>query len=363
MFTLKGRLCRPFFYLILFVMPCIGDTQNHRQLNFHFESTSYSEVSSLYSVSNQWKDRVTSGNDVWSSSRLTIGYQHKNFILQSISRADIHYKFANETAQFLQLTKNHRELEVGKNYLLSIYPENLSATGLRFGFKTDINNNLEFTALFSLLQPTDLLQGRLDGNTTVIQSNDYDFNFSSDLMYENDPLFDRATENISGNGYAVDLKLFYRVTDNWSLNLDLMDIMGEISFENIPYTVAEATSDVKNFDDEGYVIYAPVISGIESTKNYRHQLELQSKLSINYQLSAGHSINYQHHSLMGLNIDKFIYAQRISTNQLNWFLIPEFQAVGFSFRHPNFSIGLETDNIDVKKMKYLSLNTHLFWTF
>ena len=359
----KGRDFRPFLYLMLCGFPIVGVCQTDRQLTFMLDSFNYSEATSLHSISGHWSDTVSAGNEAISVSRITLGYQDKNYSVQAIVRDDTYYRFDNETAQFIYQIENSIPLENGQNFALFIKPDKSSSKGFRFGIDTEVSQNLKLAGFISLLRPTNLIQGSLVGQAVALDTNDYDFNFTTDLVYEDDPLFDRTTDSLSGKGYSIDLIIDYMISENWSLNLQLLDVMGELKIDEAGYTRADATSDIKVFDENGYLQYDPVITGKESYKDFVYQFEMQTHLSLAYQMSNKNSLVLQHHRIFDFEYQKFVFLQSNNQNQLSWSLIPQLKAAGFSFKHPNFSFGIETDSLNYKKMKYLNLNTQFYWTF
>jgi len=360
---LKGRFFRPFFYAILCCLPVVGYAQPDNKITFSLDSFNYSEVTSLHSIAGHWEDRITAGNEAISVTRMMFGYDDQLYSLQAIFRDDTYYRFNNETAQFVFLTENRLPLENGYDYKLEIKPDKVTSKGLRLGFSKLFNQKIKLSGFFSLLKASNIIQGSLNGHAQAIGINDYDFNFSSDLVYQEDPLFERKTGGISGKGYSIDLIVDYTLNENWRFNLKLLDVMGELSFDNVAYTTAEATSDTKVFDEHGYLTYDPVISGIEGYKDYVYKFDMQTHLSVAYQLSNRNSLIFQYHRLFDFEYQKLVYRQQIGSYQLSWSLLPRLKAAGLNFKHPNFSIGLETDNSDYKKMKYLAFNTQFFWTF
>ncbi|MCK5662383.1 MAG: hypothetical protein KAI17_02805, partial [Thiotrichaceae bacterium] len=303
------------------------------------------------------------GDKALSVSRMTLGFEYKKYSFETIVRDDSYYDFDNETAQFIYLTNNKIPLENGKDYALYIKPDKSSSVGLRFGINQDITPRLKLSGFVSILKATDLVYGELNGHAMAINSNDYDFFFSSELYYEDDPLFERETDAISGFGYAIDLIVDYTINDKWRINLELLDVVGELSFDDAPYTSAEATSDIKVFDENGYLTYDPVISGVELNKDFVYQFNMQTHLSVSYQLSDKNNLVFEHYRLAGFDYQKLSLLQKIGRNQVSWILIPELSTAGIKFEHPNFSIGVETDSLDYKKMKYLSITSQLFWAF
>jgi len=361
--SLKGRIFRPFLYGLLSTFPATGICTENQKLSIQFESTSYSEATSLRSLSGEWNDRVTSGDDAFSVNRFRVGYEDDSYSIQYLQRIDILFEYANDTARFLYQTDNQLSLTPGEPYRLYIREKSSVSHGIRLGYKKRLAENFSVATYFSLLSPTNLERGYLDGSAVAIAPNDYDFNFSSDVFYREDPLYGRDSELLSGNGYAWDLNFRYAINERWYATLDLLDVAGKLFFDNAPFTTADATSDVKTFDENGYVIYNPVITGLEGNKDFTYEFDMESHLAIFYAFSDKYSFALQHHQYKNVAYQEIQFIQSINVNNVSWHLIPELEAVGVSYLSPNFTIGITADDLDFKKTKYLALYGQYFWPF
>lgn len=359
----KGRIFRPFLYGLMTFAPSMGYGKESPRLSFEFDSVNYSEATSLHSIAGHWGDGVTSGDDALSLSRLYLGYQQGAFSFQYVKRYDIYYRYANDTARFLYLTENQLPLPESDQFQLFIEADKSESRGFRFGYNTWLGDDVEISAFLSLLQATDLQHGSMNGSATVVDSKDFDFSFHSDLVYRDDPLYDRAAEDLSGQGYSFDLSLHYIVNGRWDIKIDLFDVAGELKFDDTAFTKADATSNIKTFDENGFVIFDPVISGIEGNKDFTYKFNRQSHLAVDYKLSNENSIVFQHHHYKNANYQELHYLQRFDSSQLDWNLIPQLKAFGVTFKTHNFSIGLVTDDLDYKKMKFLSIHSQFHWVF
>ena len=358
----KGRSFRPFFYLLpLLFWPVLSIAENQK-IGIELDLNSYSEASSLSSIAGEWNDGVGKGDKAWLLLRLTAGYEFGPYSLQAIMRDDTFYRFANDTARFVYLTENHLPLDPNQQFRLLIIPDKLSSRGLRFGIRHAFSDDFKLAAHVSLLQPTRLIQGRLDGQAQALGSNDYDFNFTSDLVYGEDPLFERETDGLKGLGYSIDVSGDFRINERWQVDFQLFDLASEVRFDNAPYTQATATSDIKQFGDDGYLTYDPAISGLDGYRSYRYRFEPQLRTALHFQLGRD-SIALEHRQVYGSGYQKLIYRQAAGASEIGWSWVPAFKAVGLSWTNDAFSIGLESDRASLKSMKYISLSGRFFWQF
>mgnify|MGYP001822236785 CR=1 FL=1 len=360
---LKGRIFRPFFRVLLVFLPVTGLCGENEKLTIEFESVSYSEATSLYSLAGNWNDKVGSGDDALSFTRLSFGIESGPISLQYIQRADTVYEFANDTARFIYQIENRQDLIPGETYELEIQPKRQASHGIRMGYTTQLHEDVGVSVFFSLLSPSNVLDGEVKGSAVAVAANDYDFDFDSSLVYRDDPLYDRDGTRLTGDGYAVDLFIRYAINERWHMNLDLIDLAGELSISDAPFTVASATSDVKTFDEDGYVVYNPVITGLEGNRDFTYEFDTQAHLALSYLLSNEYSLVVQHHQYKNVGYQELQFVQLGNQRKFSWHLVPEIGAAGISSTTPVFMLGLTADDFDRNKMKYLALDGQYFWLF
>lgn len=358
----KGRILRPFLCGLALVMPTSLLAEQVQGLSFEFDSLSYSEATSIHSIGGRWQDNVGSGDTAFTLDRLYLGYNYGPFSIQYVLRYDYYYDYANDTAQLIYLTKNQLPLRPGERYELYIGSDKTSSKGFRYGYSDWLRDDFKISAFLSLLELTELEQGELQGSAAVVNSNDYDFSFYSDVAYEDDPLYDRDSEQVSGYGYSFDLMAYYQVNQDWDINLEVFDLLSRMKVEDAPFTTATATSNVKNFDENGYVVFDPVVTGFEGNKSYSFEFNTQTHLAIGYRLFDDDRIVVQHHEFDSVNFQELSYVQRFGDKALSWSLIPELNVLGVSLQTPFFQFTLKTDDLDYEEMKYLHLSFQLYLT-
>ncbi len=334
-----------------------------QRISFVFDSHSYSPATSLNSIAGEWNDKVGDGRQAWSVSRWLLGYQRADYSIQALWRDDTLFRFDNETARFVFMTENHLPLTTGQQYPLSIKADKASSRGVRFGVRHRFAQQQQLGLFISVLRPERLVQGYLQGQAQAIGSNDYDFQFASDLTYDRDPLFDRASDGLSGLGYSLDLSGDFRLDDDWRVNLQWLDIAGGMRIKQAPFTIAHASSDVKQFGADGYLTYDPVVSGRDGVKTWYYHFHPQLYLQLEYRLSAARHVMLEHHSVFNFRYQKLALSQKLGPVGVTVSWIPRMQALGLALAGKHFSIGLESDRLSLRQIKYLGLSGQLYWSF
>jgi len=134
----------------------------------------------------------------------------------------------------------------------------------------------------SYLQGQRLTAGTLSGTATATKAGDYEFNLAADYFYSRDVLFRRETTAPDGQGYSADLRVQWQANPRLSTQLTVTDLIGRIHWQDAPYTQASGTSDTKEYDEQGYVRFKPLVSGIEGNRNYAQKLPPRATLAAQY---------------------------------------------------------------------------------
>lgn len=357
----KGRFIRPFFYFTLLWQTDLAASD--WKINFQIDNFSVSESTSIRSISGKWNDPVGSGDEALTTNRQIFSVHKNSFSLGYIQRYDIYYQYANDTVALLYLTENQLDLPIGKTFPLIVQAKKSSSYGLRLGYSWDFNRQLALSSYVNLLNPQTLLMGSLTGQATTVAAGDYDFSFSSDLIYDDDPLYSRPEQSLNGDGYSVDISLSYNPSERWQVKLDLLDITGQLNISEAPHTIATASSDIKRFDENGYVIYDPAVTGFESNQDATFKFDMQTHVNFIYRWDSENNFSIQHHRLRGFEYQQLEWIKPINDTKFSLILIPRLEALGINIASNSLSIGLLSDDIDYEKMKVLKFNINYIFRF
>lgn len=356
-----GRCIRPFFFSLLYCQAGIASSTN--TLKFAVDSFSMNESTSLHSIAGHWDQPIDPGDTGLSVSRLRFGYQTPSYSLEFVKRFDIYYQYANATVDLLYQSENQLPLPAGKHYPLYIDAKQSSSHGIRLGSSWNITDGLVIKSHISLLKPDGLVQGGLTGEAQVLSENDYDFVFNSNIAYDKDPLYSRPDESIKGDGYSVDVAINYQLNDRWQVDLSLLDVAGYLDIPDAPYTKATATSDTKHYDDNGYVIYDPVISGIEGYRDTRFNFDMQTHVDLNYQLNEVITFSLQYHQLPYYQYHQIEWIINRDANKYGLIMINEPTAFGFNLQTQLISFEFVSDQFNINKSKIVKINLQLNYQF
>lgn len=163
-----------------------------------------------------------------------------------------------------------------------------------------------------------------------------------------------------GMGYALDLNLLWRATDNLQLYGVVQDLWNNNTIKNAPTTVQRLNSNVSQFDQDGFLNYSPAIQGQNSRPEYVFGLPIKTTVGLEYAINnsivSGAGFEVRH--IAGLTMPKALV-------QLNspWSWIEGFE-LGYEgyfgtyelatyFKYGGVRIGFDTLDDKKRRVEYL----------
>ena len=320
------------------------------------ESQTYSEPVSIDAALNRWDGAFHGGEIQWSYNWAELGYRHRAWSLSALYRRDFWLDFSADAAELYYRTRHRLALQTGRRYAVDIAAYGFSARGLRAGWRHRFGADLTLAVGMSLFNAADLMQGHLQGQATALADNDYSYDAYVDYTYDEDRLFGRQVEAPDGLGASLDARLAYRPTPRLTLRARAVDLLGLIRWKDAPYTRATATSDRRGFDEEGYIIVEPAISGVEGYHSTYVQwleprLQLQAEQMLGERLSASLHYRYQFgQGLLGLGA-----GMAWGDGSLGLTAWPQLAALGLRLRRHGVAFGLTLDSLGRRDIRTLWL--------
>lgn len=321
------------------------------------DSFSHSEPVAIDALFHEWHDSFHGGGVVLTRTRGEAGVEAGPWRLGVIQRLDYQVAMSRDTAEFIYLTNNHKELEQGRRYRLSAEVHHLYSSGLALAYRGEFNDSLSFELSGELLEGRKLTSGSISGYAHALQANDYDFAFVVDYAYSRDGLFGRQASAPSGQGYSLGFSLNYEPQDRLAFGLDVDDVYGQVDWRDAPYTYATATSATKSYGDDGYVVYEPALSGIESYQDYQQTLPWHARLSARYRPTPSDvlSLSYDYYQIKGFASVGFQH-QVLPGFGLGGGLNLDARAYGLTLTYGGLSLQLVGDAARLEDMRTLGLS-------
>lgn len=265
------------------------------------------------------------------------GFIYRGWRLSALYRRELYLETNRDTVEILRMVKLKQDLPAGRVFDVDIQANGFSATGLELskGVKSIINGlTIGFTARY--LKGEKIQEGRVEGQVTPHSSRSYDFDLFVDYIYDDNLIYTRkSTTPGYGNGYSFDLGLTYVLSRKFKVEALLRDIGGRIYWKDTPYTSADVTSEVKEYDQNGYQVYRPTIHGYESYRDFTQKIPLKTDILFSYMegpFTLTPTINF------------------IKNRPLYWFGL-RYRATGILYLHAGYNLNYQLFSIGASYRK------------
>ncbi|HSW13002.1 MAG TPA: hypothetical protein VLI06_09210 [Solimonas sp.] len=325
------------------------------------ESFAHSEPVSVHAYVDDWEGPLEDdGADAVTHNWFETGVRMGPWSYSYVQRYDWELKATRDAAKLYHQVKNKIELVPGTTYDLEVRGYHNRSQGLRIAYAQQAGD-WSIEPGLSLLSGQALINGRIKGNATALDDNEYGYDAAIRYFYDKDRLFDRRVDGPSGEGLSLDLLLRYRPGERWLLSLQARDLYGFLRWHDTPITEALATSDVREFDEDGYVRFRPTLTGREFNQGYTQRLHphglLLAKWSMRPDTRLGAQLRLtevrqypgllaEHDFASGLQADVQLLANPF--------------ALGAGLRWQGFRLGVLSDRLKFEDAQLLQLE--LGWT-
>lgn len=328
------------------------------------KSVSYSEPVALEFMLGEQQVPFKGGNKAFTYNKAEVGFRWGSWQFGFLKRFDYQLAFSSETAELIYLAENRLPLEVGREYELRIKAKHNYSRGLRLAYKHRFSSRINVGLAASYLQGKAFTDGSIQGSARVTAENNYDFQFDADYFYSRDILFERDVDAPNGNGYSLDLNIGWQPNKYFTAQLEIVDLVGKMFWDNAPFTTVVASSNTKTFDDEGYVRYEPAVSGFGSNKNFTQTLPRKIFVTAKYQWSPS----------VGLLAELQDYkVARFASTGAEWcynrthcfqsLYNTTVKALSLRYQGRGVRIELASDKLDINRARYLAVQLSLNQVF
>lgn len=321
------------------------------------EVFSYSQAVPVDAAIHEWRGSAfRDGTVALLLSRAEAGVQDGRWRLGLLTRVDYQLRFSRDAAEFYHRISNRLPLEPGREYVVAVNAYYVFANGVRAGYLLQDRPDFGLELGVSLLSGQRLTDGRLNAIATAVAPNDYEFNLAVDYFYSRDVLFQRENPAPTGKGISTDVRLLWRPGPDVLAHVVITDLWGRMYWHDAPYTHATGTSATKEYDDQGYVRFKPLISGVEGNNDYTQSLPPRLQLALQYHLSAQYSALGE---VLYTKVETFsaLGLAYTSPQGVEWQGLYDFTTQGVTLRGiaATWSAGVGLDSLDLDRARTIKL--------
>jgi len=348
----------PAFFFLITISSGIASPAMPYELFGRVESQWVSEPEPIRTTLKDWGEGFDSGRRQWAVARAEAGVRMNGFEVSLFSRALADLRMNSEAVKLYGRIARKEELTPGQQVPVRLRVNGFSGNGFRLGY-THHTKDWQLSAGASLFRTRHLMSGQLNGRYTTVADNDYDFEADVDYVYYRDVIFDRPdVERASGTGWAFDLAGSWEPSRHWSLTFSAEDLFARIRWKDAPFTIARADTNNKSYDEDGYVVFAPTLSGREGYRDsFFQELDARYKASVSYHTDSPWSAllrgQYQFgYGFIGTGVG-YRYASGSHIHILYW---PETESLGIEFRHHRWSAALSADQLEWSRVRAVAFS-------
>lgn len=269
-----------------------------------------------------------------------------------------------DTMRLLYQATNDLDLDTGSLYDLDFKIEGFEVHGIMFANNFSLYQkhgwDVNIGVAVELLYGVETQDGYVTGDATASAVDDYDFDAYSNYFYTENYLYDLDVARSNAYGYTTHLSL-QAAYQNISFSYVVNDLLGKLYWKNLPYSEVFMTSGTKHYDENGYVEYAPVISGIERNKNYTQTLMRKWRLEAKYTFENA-TLQLGNDSISGVNMPYVRYQHKYDNDLIvGYDYESRFGMLGFDVIYKNYHFGIHSNSLT--EPSALKLNFQMRYTF
>jgi hypothetical protein len=337
--------------VVAFFNPSITHTSN--TLHTEIQEFIANDVISLREFFGDWEKHYhpKSGQNIaLQSLRVDIGgFFYKDFYMGYFYRYDVFIKTEKDFADLYHKIKNKQDFPVGRAYNLDLRIDGVKESGIMLAKRVvlyhDRNRQLHLGVGLSFLFGHDMQDGYSAGSAYTPSEKVYEITAHSAYNYTYNYLYDLDVSDASGVGFGSDISLVYHDSDcDFDASIVVNDLLSKIYWRDLPYSYVAIETKNKSFDSDGYIKYAPSISGLEEYRNTIQTLEPRVKLffekGVYHDMRVGTGVSFAY----GENFPYFCVAKDFSKwENIALSYESRFRSFGVDYHDRFFHLGVSSD--------------------
>lgn len=234
------------------------------------------------------------------------------------------------------------------------------AQGLRIGRSFD---GPRIAGRTSIIELSGAVYGRqrlrersVSGTLTYPQAETYGF-AASHIDANSRMTYPFMGEAPSASGAGLSLAATLPLFEAWTLRLRADDLASRLRWKNLPVNTETLSSDVTSYDANGYVNYAPMLSGRKRQLDRTFRIPRYTSAALDY-ASGNWGAGVQVARYAGETIPSFSLSRQVGWLTLRANVETRFDSAGIGVEAGNFRLLLQSDAFRLNQAKTRSLQLH-----
>jgi len=301
------------------------------------------------------------------STRAEAGAQAAGWRLSAVRRTDLLIESGREMTDLMRLYKTRAPAPAGQTFSVDAHFQGFEAKGWRldkaWNWKTRGNHDLSFGLGYSLLDGTRVRAGAAQGSFASLGGGNYGYALDMDDAYTRKTYPFQTPGTPEGSGGNADVAFEWKTPQGVRLEWVANDLFGRMRWRDVPGTVANAGTGVTGTDANGYIVYAPVLSGRNARRDFTQKLPVRWGLGAEvpwrdfYALGSISHLQHTTFPLLALGW-KFAPGWRV---QADYDL--RFKTYGFKLAGSRAFVALRASARDLSEARAYGASAGVSWTF
>lgn len=213
------------------------------------------------------------------SARAEASVQTAGWRLSALRRTELLIESNRDMTDLMRLYKTRDTSAAGQVYSVDLDYAGYEARGWRldkaWNWKTPSGYDLSIGAGYSLLEGSRVRAGTAQGSFASQGEGNYGYAVRMDDAYSGKTYPFQTPGTPEGKGGSVDLGMEWKTPQGARVEAIANDLLGRMHWRDVPGTVANAGSGVTSTDANGYIVYAPALSGRNARRDFTQKLPLR----------------------------------------------------------------------------------------
>lgn len=213
------------------------------------------------------------------SIRAEVGTQVGGWRLSAVQRTELLIESGREMTDLIRLYKTRQPAPPGQAYDVDLTYAGYKARGWRIDkawrMMTGAGHKVGIGLGYSFLEGNRVRVGSAEGALASQGGGDYAYAVKMNDAYSGKTYPFQTPGSPGGGGGSVDIGLDWSLPQGGHLEWIANDLLGRMRWRDVPGTVANAGTGLTSTDPNGYIVYAPALSGRNARRDFVQKLPVR----------------------------------------------------------------------------------------
>ena len=213
------------------------------------------------------------------STRSEAGVMAAGWSLSAVRRTELLIESSREMTDLMRVYKTRVAVPAGQAFNVDLHYAGYEAKGWRldkaWNWQTGGGHDLGFGMGYTLLEGDRVRAGSAQGGFASLGGGKYGYAVTMDDAYTRKTYPFQTPGTPEGSGGSADLGLDWKTPQGARFEWVANDVLGRMRWREVPGTVANAGTGKTGTDANGYIVYAPALSGRNARRDFAQKLPLR----------------------------------------------------------------------------------------